>query len=162
MTRFADGTVHLYPSRAKWIVIAFACAVFALAGCAMLQDPEVLREPDTVIGAWLCIGLFGPGFLFCILYMLPGASMLILNRDGFECRSVYRAYAYRWRDVSDFAVWERYRNEFVVFDDASKAGALSDMNRSLSGRNASLPDTYGMSAADLAGLMERWKAACST
>ena len=46
----------------------------------------------------------------------------------------------------------------VVFDDADAKGrALGKLNVSMVGRNSGVPDTYGMSAEDLAGLMAQWR-----
>jgi hypothetical protein len=46
----------------------------------------------------------------------------------------------------------------VVYNDVNPSRrALAKLNVVLCDRNAGLPDTYGLSAADLADLMTRWR-----
>jgi hypothetical protein len=43
------------------------------------------------------------------------------------------------------------------YDDTAFTGTLAELNRKLSGRNSGLADTYGLSAEDLAELLNAWR-----
>jgi hypothetical protein len=46
----------------------------------------------------------------------------------------------------------------VVYDDTTQSTkSLARINIAIVGRNAGLPDTYGLSADDLARLMAQWR-----
>jgi hypothetical protein len=46
----------------------------------------------------------------------------------------------------------------VVYDDVTQSSkAIAQLNVGIVGRNAGLPDTYGLSADDLAQLMAQWR-----
>jgi hypothetical protein len=46
----------------------------------------------------------------------------------------------------------------VCYDDANVSGRIADINDTLIGRNAALPDTYTLTAEALAQLMNTWRA----
>ena len=86
----------------------------------------------------------------------------MLNLDGFEfIRFFRRSRRYAWRDSTGFAAWTFKNNEIVVFDcpvpDNIAVRGLAKFNRELSGHVGGLPDTYGLTAGDLAELMTRWR-----
>ncbi|MGH6824118.1 hypothetical protein [Methyloceanibacter sp.] len=45
----------------------------------------------------------------------------------------------------------------MCYDDVNVSGKMADLNRSMAGRNAALPETYDLSAEDLAQLMNAWR-----
>ncbi len=47
--------------------------------------------------------------------------------------------------------------DLVCYDDVNVSGKMADLNRSMAGRNAALPETYDLSAEDLAQLMNAWR-----
>jgi hypothetical protein len=49
-------------------------------------------------------------------------------------------------------------HKVVVYDDTNVAGRkVAKLNVAITGHNAALPDTYGLSAHDLARLMTLWR-----
>ena len=146
------GPVTLRPSRLKWIFILLICIAFAAGGVAMARD-------GTTMG-WLAVAFFGLGVPLSIAAMLPGAGGLTLDRNGFEVVHLFRHRSYAWADVSGFRKAElAYQNEMVVFDHTGTKGKLiASINAGLVGRNAGLPETYGLGADVMADLMARWRA----
>ncbi len=109
---------------------------------------------------WLCIAFFGLGVVVAIVTMLPGASYLELRRDGFEFSSLYRKWFQRWSDVEEFFPQRIATNVMVCWNFApGYVGQLRGrrVSAGLAGVEAALPDTYGMPAAELAALMNRWR-----
>jgi hypothetical protein len=125
---------------------------FSVGGYFMIRDGAD--------GGWFVLIFFGFGVLVSIVVMLPGANVLILDRDGFEARSMYRGGRTSWRDASGFITAKLPPRSYVmvVYDDARhKGGMLASANVALTGRNAGLPDTFGLDPDDLATLMESWR-----
>jgi len=92
--------------------------------------------------------------------MLPGAGALTLDAEGFEARNLFRRHRSRWQDTSGFqaARIPPAQQKLVVYDDVTQsAKTLAQINVGIVGRNAALPDTYGLSADDLAQLMAQWR-----
>jgi len=151
LARF-PGPVTLRPSRLKWFLVLLICAAFTAGGIAMVADGAT--------GGWFVLVFFGLGVPLSIAAMLPGAGGLTLDRNGFEITNLFRRQSYVWPDVSGFeaARIPPAGNNMVVFDHAGAVGrTVAKLNVSLVGRNAGLPDTYGLSADVLADLMDRWR-----
>jgi hypothetical protein len=109
---------------------------------------------------WLVLIFFGLVAVVGAGAMLPGAGGLILDRDGFGVTSLFRRHRTRWQDATGFqaARIPPARQSFVVYDDATQSKkSLAKINVGIVGRNAALPDTYGLSADDLAQLMAQWR-----
>jgi len=146
------GPVTLRPSRGKWLLLFAISFAFSFGGCLMVRDGAS--------GGWFVLIFFGFCTLISIVVMLPGASALTLDRDGFEVKRMYRGDRTRWRNASGFttARLPPHSHAMVVYDDASQArGMIASTNIALTGRNAGLPDTFGMEPDDLATLMESWR-----
>jgi hypothetical protein len=98
--------------------------------------------------------------LAAVVIMSSGASSLGLNREGFEVTRMYRRTSFDWHSTYSFdvATLPRSEEKLVVFDDANERDTLTArMNVGALGHNAALPDTYGMSAEELAHLMAQWR-----
>jgi hypothetical protein len=156
LARF-PGPVTLNASRKKWIVILLGCGAFVAIGVWMTASGQT---EDKIYG-WGGLVFFGLGMVVAAIAMLPGASMLKLDRERFEVTSLYRRQSYRWQDTTGFEAVQipPARQKTVAFDDVNaKKKALARLNVGLVGRNSGLPDTYGLYAADLANLMAQWRA----
>ncbi|MBP6798080.1 MAG: PH domain-containing protein [Luteimonas sp.] len=145
----AAGAEVLRPSPLKWLAMVALSAVFVWMGVIVMGTHPAM--------AWGCIALFGLCGAIGVLNLLPGASRLALDDDGFEIRSLFRASRVRWADVARFGTTRIGVNTMVGFDfvEGYRGGdRLRSVNRSLSGFQGALPDTYGMKAAALAERME--------
>jgi hypothetical protein len=94
-----------------------------------------------------------------LMRLLPGAYDLHLERDGFMWRSFCRTSRFRWSDVVDFRPIGRNLSD-VGFDLAEGRGipVSARMFAGLSGADRHLPpNTYGLSAVQLAALMNAWR-----
>lgn len=140
--------MRLQPRRLKTIGLLAICIAFVVVGFLMSG-----KEP--VMG-YLCVGLFGLGIPVFLAQLLPGRSYLELTKNGFTVASPFRRTTIKWQDVAGFAVATISRNQMVGWR-FSKAYAGQATSRKLSGAltgvEGVLPDTYGMKAEELAGLM---------
>ena len=145
----AAGAEVLRPSPLKWLAMVALSAAFVWIGLTIMGTHPAV--------AWSCIAFFGLCGAVGVLNLLPDASRLALDDDGFEIRSLFRASRVRWADVARFGTMRIGLNTMVGFDfvDGYRGSdRLRSINRNLSGFQGALPDTYGMKAAALAERME--------
>jgi hypothetical protein len=142
----------LRPKRLKYLLFALLSAGFAAVGMLMLRD----GNPT----GWVEILFFGAGALvFCVL-LLPGSAYLKLDPGGFTLCSLFRSHSMRWFEVESFAADWIGARKMVVFN-YSKFHRGQDRLRkvasTIAGYEAALPDTYGLTAEDLAAVMNDWR-----
>jgi hypothetical protein len=140
-------TVVLRPSPARWLAVLAICAAFTAIG--VVQIRAGVRE------GWFVAGFFGLGALAAIVVLLPGSSYLKVRQDGFVFGTMFRRWFMPWTAVGPFSIARVAGRELVVFDviDPSASSRLGGLSRMIVGANAGLPDTYGMTAGELAGLL---------
>ncbi|HEY1303493.1 MAG TPA: hypothetical protein VGF24_08100 [Vicinamibacterales bacterium] len=146
-----SGEQILRPSRWKTSLPLFVSLAFVAIGILVMD------------GSWmalLAIAFFGLGSLVFVVTILPGATHLRLHADGFEMRTLFKTSHCRWSDIGEIGVTSVYMNRMVAFNFAepyrSQHGAVV-VSRALTGWDGALPDTYGMSARDLAALMTTYR-----
>ena len=145
-------SVHLPKARLTGALLAVLGAGFALIGAWMGAEGDW-------IGWWIAVffglcGLAGLGLLL-------GDNGVVLDREGFEVRSLLRSKRYRWREVSSFSVRRVRQSRFLVFDDlaAPKRPLLDGANRFLIGANASIANSLiGGDLAYACALMNAFRA----
>ncbi len=131
--------ILLRPKRPQFLLLAAICLAFVLIGVWMIARGEW--------AGWFCCGFFGLGIPVALISMLPNASSLELNSEGFTVRSLFRAGKTRWEDVSDFGVGRIGPNAMVMFnfvDSYKRAVPIRWVNSALTGYEAALPDCYGL------------------
>jgi hypothetical protein len=151
LSRF-PGPLKLYPSRKKWLLLVVVGIAFIAGGFFMVR-----KQAD---GGWFVLIFFALCLVVSIVMLLPGAGGLLLDGDGFKMTSLFRSHRSRWQDVQGFqaVAIPPSGQKLVCYDDSGAARSpLAKMSIAISGHNAALPDTYGLSADDLAMLMARWR-----
>jgi hypothetical protein len=124
-----------------------------VAGSALM-----VREGDPV--GWAGILFFGAGVIVFCLLLLPGSAYLKLDPAGFTVCSLFRAHSTRWYEVDSFEVGSIGRHKLVVFN-FSNLHRGQEFARKLSsaigGYEGAPPETYGLSAQELAAMMNDWR-----
>jgi hypothetical protein len=147
------GPVELVPDVGRWrVILAFNLAFVAAGLVMMLQGQQ--------FGLYVALA-FGLLALPLAMVALPGAAKLTIMHEGFVATVFYRGHLTRWTDVSEFQVAQMARGgQFIlVYDDASLVAGSHLMSGSrYAGRNSALPSTYGMSADELARILNHWRA----
>ncbi len=149
--------IILRPSKFKHIRISITS--FILAACSVSSISE-----HPLIG-WTGVLLFGGGGIFLLIQLLSKSSQLRLTEDGFEVSSMGKRTFTTWGDVSEFFVLNTTQNGLTVnslvgYNNSAqyqKQELARSISHALTKCEGALPDTYGMSAADLAALMTDWK-----
>lgn len=144
------GPITLQRSRWKWIWLLLGCTGFVLIGAFIVSKGDWR--------GWPALAFFGLGIPVAVINLMPGASGLTLDKDGFTASSMFRGHRTAWRDASGFTVFKIGPHSMIAYDDANAKGkAIAGANVALSGRNSGMPDTYGLSPAELVDLMTSWR-----
>lgn len=114
---------------------------------------------------WLTLGFGLVGIaVFGVTLVRP--NRLDLSADGFTTVTLGRRWSVAWSDCGEFGTWKDtfYAGSptMVVFEcrAPTKGGAALKLAAdALTGANAGLPETYGMSASELAALLNRYREA---
>ncbi len=151
LARF-PGPVTIYPSRKKWLLVFAGGALFTAGGAWMIASGDA--------SGWFVLIFFALVAIVAAAALLPGAGALMLDGDGFEVTNLFRHHRSRWPDTAGFTAARipPARQTMVVYNDATQtAKSLAKINVAIVGRNSALPDTYGLSADQLAGMMAQWR-----
>ena len=139
--------IELFPSRTKWWVMIIGGGAFAAGILVNFSGSTVAMSIAALTGCFAAVGA---------IMLLPGANALRLDAQEFQVVHFFASKRFRWSEVSDFGVCSLGQSGDVVAFKASAArlNMWEKVNGALLGdRNAYLPDTYGMTAEDLAHLM---------
>jgi hypothetical protein len=152
-------SIALHASRLKFFSV-LAVSVLLTGLCVYLLQHGRL-SPSGEVKAWVGVVLFGVGVVISVVMLLPGAGRLTLDQDGFQRVTLFLKFRTPWSSVDDFTVCEMTmrrgrRMRFVGYND--RGLPTNNASQQLSGRNAALPDSYGLSHEELANLMAEWRA----
>jgi hypothetical protein len=108
---------------------------------------------------WLPATFFGLGIPVAVAQVL-GMGTLTLDVNGFESSQMFQRQRVLWKDAAGFIAVDTLTadRKLVCYDDANVSGRIADINDTVIGRNAALPDTYNLTAEALAQLMNTWRA----
>lgn len=145
-------TMTLKPDRLRWLLVFAICVGFV--AIAVWTGPS---DPMLFYGA-------GGFFLVCGLIAAPlmmgVGSSLLLDREGFACRTLFRTFRRRWRDCSAFHPVSTGFRKYVGFsaqEDEAAHPRVAAANRAMIGTAGMLPETYGFSAEELSDLMNSFR-----
>ena len=133
-------------------MLLLASLAFVAAGVWMIGEGNA--------AGWFVAGFFGLCALPAVWSLWPNASYLLLTPEGFTVKTPFRSWSLRWDDVEEFGAESTGRTTIVTFDfapgfDGHAVGRR--LNNALGFRDAGLGDTYGLSAEELADLMNEWR-----
>ena len=142
----------LYADPKKWQMCLFVAGSFVLIGISM-----ILMNGDFL--SWFVTLFFLLVAGVALLQLFGTGSYLELDADTFTVTNIGRRTTERWEDCANFTAYRISRVEQVAYDRVRDVDThLGEMNRSISGRSSGLPDTFGMTASDLAELMNAYQA----
>jgi hypothetical protein len=155
----ADDTALIEPCPWPWM-LGLACSmIFVVPSLVIISE----GQGDPILWAGLIV--FGSAAIFFMLALLPGASYLRLDRNGFTVCHLFRRRSYRWHDVSVFTagrmLW--YPN-LVGFSTRESEALLSKIGPRrnwllwMAGNHqVVLGGHFRMPAKELAATMNRWR-----
>jgi hypothetical protein len=145
--------ITLNPDPTRSVGLLIVSSLFVAAG--------IFLGPEDKLSRLFCVGFFGLCFLVALVRLLPRSSYLVLTRDGLTIVSLYRKSFVAWKSVRTFVAYQVQSNEMVGWtylpgrEESTIAGRLGRLIGA--GVEGALPDTYGMSADDLATLLNHYR-----
>jgi hypothetical protein len=103
-----------------------------------------LLEKRPILG-WVTIIFFSLGIPASVAVMLPGATYLRLDRQGFEIVAVFRRQKYRWSQVESFGIGSIRGNKVIsiVFSPQYTGQRMGRAIASaVAGMEAAIPNHY--------------------
>lgn len=113
---------------------------------------------DGKLAGLLCAIFFGIGMVVAPLHYW--SAQLKLTTDGMLIKNFVREDYYEWQEVDSFAVVTIGLNHMVGFnftDQLKKEMRGRELAKKISGREAALPDNYGMDPMELVMLIMKYK-----
>ena len=143
----------LTSKKTKSLLLALFSLLFVFGGTTMISGGDK--------SGWFVSIFFALCFITSCIQLLPGASGLKINAQGFTITSLFKSHLTKWEDVKTFKEGFVGTRIGVLFDYSErhkkyKAGKI--LSKTISGQHAALPDTYGMKASDLAKLLNERRA----
>ncbi|MDF2831017.1 PH domain-containing protein [Chryseobacterium indoltheticum] len=135
----------LKPSKIKSIILILISIGFITLGISLLEQNMLI--------AVLNIFFFGICLIIFIINMIPNSSYLTIDEKGIEMKNLFRTTFIPWQAVSGFKTKLIFVNKLVTFTIDEKLLENSKMK----GKTGAFPDTYGMSANNLANLLNEYK-----
>jgi hypothetical protein len=146
--------VVLRSSRLKWLALLLASLLFVLVGVLISY-----AAPNGRVGGVLVIGVFSLTAVLTVAQLLaPGR--IELSPDGFTVYGLGTRRTTPWSEVNSFSTARTSALSKIVTvnpADSRSLGQAGAAVRKAIGFNRALPDTYGLSAEDLASLMSEWQ-----
>lgn len=150
----APATTTLRPRRLPLLGLLAVALAFTAAGVGMTGDRP--------LAGWFVAGFFGLCAVVFAVQLIPNSTYLRLEPAGFTFASMFRAHFVPWDGVQQFSLTQVGTQRMVgwTFTPSYAAHATGRrVSRALSGLEAGLPDTYGLTAEALVELLERHRQA---
>jgi hypothetical protein len=151
----------------KWILLLLGSVAFTVLITIIMFEENDYR---LILG----LLLFVPGILISLINLFTGGPSLIINDKGFRVKNFASNFFMPWNAVEEFApVHIAYGQTMVGFnftpqgktwyeENYPTGSKLIDSARSLTGVDGAISDNFGMKTAELAELLNEYKAKYST
>lgn len=141
--------ITLRPRRWKTVLMLLVSLGFVSLGTVLNRDGR--------LAGWLATGFFALCAVVFAIQIHPCSSFLLLEKDGFTVCPLFRSQKLGWDRVREFGVAEVGLSRLVGWNfvaGPSQAPQMRAVSKKLAGYEGVLPDTYGMTAGQLAEIME--------
>jgi hypothetical protein len=145
--------IALRASASKWVWVLIGSLVFATFGGGLIVGERTGGVAKGI--GWILVVMFG-FCAFTALRQVVAPGSLLVSRSSIDVVSQRRHTSFAVADCGPFMVWRNpsHGSTMVVFDYAADGDTeLAVQNRQLMGGSRSLPGNYGVSAQDLADLL---------
>jgi hypothetical protein len=154
------GPVTLRVSRLKALGLVAGSLAFVAGGIFLIVF--VKGDPEAVIAGIASVAFFAACALGGAVMLLPGAGSLTLDAHGIEVCSLFRRNRIAWPHACRFTAAALSlpggnKKRLVGYDHDGLKGPGADFSRNAIGRNAALPDTYGLAVEELVRLLTEWR-----
>jgi len=140
----------LYPSRKQMLLLLAVSSGFVTGGIWMALRGERM--------GYFCAAFFGVCALVFLTQLHPRAAYLQLEPGEFTYCSLFRKHSVPWTDVAEFAPARVGFNRLVGWNyrpGRCRYVRMASVSKGLTGKEAALPDNYGLKPEALAELLNR-------
>jgi hypothetical protein len=109
---------------------------------------------------WVTVGFFSLGVPASLMMMLPNATYLRLDEEGFEMGSFVKKQRYKWTDVADFRLGSVSGTRMIAIVFEPEYEPLRLVRRvvgSLAGAEAAIPNHYNAPLEQVLEALRAWK-----
>ena len=135
----------LKPGKIKNILLLLVSIGFVSLGISLLEKKMWI--------AILNIVFFGFCLIIFLTNMIPGSSYLKIDERGVEMKNLFRITFIPWKAVNGFTTKSIFLKKMVTFNIDENLLTASKIK----GKTGAFPDTYGMSAENLAALLNEYQ-----
>ena len=146
------NTVTFVASRTKASLLLLGSICFVALGVGMTAERPVL--------GWFTVALFGLGIPASLLLLLPNATYLRLDEDGFETGSFFGRHKFKWTDVADFHIGSIRGAKMIaiVFHPEYKQQQLGRaVSATLTGIEGAIPNHYNATLEQVLEALKIWR-----
>lgn len=140
--------IQLFPSKRRiWLGFTASILLVGLA-CVMVRNGHMY--------GWFLIVFFSLGVIAPGILLLPGASWLQLDEEGFTLCMLFRPDRYLWSQISEISVWQGVVS-FKLSPEhrGNKRGQATA--RAISGYDGSIPNMFQLNPESMAKLLIEYK-----
>ena len=137
------------PTRKVWQSLIACCLLIGL-GCVAVHNGHRLL-------GWLIIIVYGLGVVFAPrILLLPGASWLELDEEGFTLCFSFKTERYLWSHITELSVWLGVVSFKLAPEHRGKHRGQG-LARSISGYDGSIPNIFWLPPQSLLEMMMKFK-----
>jgi hypothetical protein len=140
--------IRFVPSKRRIWLGCIASSLLVVLGCVVVNNGDKF--------GWFLIIVFGLGVFAPGLLLLPGASWLELDEDGFTLCLSFRPDRYLWSHITEMAVWQGIVS-FKLDPEYRGNRRGQTTARAISGYDGSIPDIFRLHPQSLLELMMEFK-----
>jgi len=148
----SDDTLTFNASRTRAALLFIGSAAFVALGVFIADSKPLL--------GWSGVLFFGLGMPIAVVMLLPGASYLRLDADGFETCALYRRHKTGWSDVARFDMGTLQGREVIAITYSGhyvKQAFARKMARDLTGTEGAIENQYDVPLTDICIALRAWR-----
>lgn len=152
--------MHFTGDTLKFVASPWKALLIMIYSVGLVSLGVWLKESRWTFLGWLTIAFFGLGVPLSLLMLLPNATYLLLDEEGFEMRSVFRKNKYRWTDVAGFYIGSISGAKMIaiLFHPEFKPQRLArSLAATLAGMEGAIPNHYNATLEEILEALNTWR-----
>ena len=152
--------MHFTSDSLKFVASPWKALLIMVYSICLVSLGVWLKQSGWSFLGWLTIVFFGLGVPLSLLMLLPNATYLRLDEEGFEMRSVFRNNRYRWTDVAGFTIGSLRGAKMIAIHfrhDFKPQRLARSMAAALAGMEGAIPNHYNAPLEEILEALNAWR-----
>ncbi|ELY3410617.1 hypothetical protein SMW94_004563 [Vibrio parahaemolyticus] len=144
--------VIILGNRVKGLIVLLCGIGMTLLGCYLISLGHWW--------GWVAILIFSLGVVVTILVLLPSATALKIDAEGFEVKIGFRKWSLSWSEVESFSVVTISNNKVVSIALSPKCKKWRVARKAacaIGGAEACIANVFAMKPSELSSLLNKYK-----